>query len=54
MKVSQGKTVEIEDQPDPDVRVCFVGDSFVAGVGDPRHLGWAGRLAAQSQRKGRR
>ncbi|WP_067481299.1 DUF459 domain-containing protein [Actinomadura hibisca] len=31
-----------------DLRVCFVGDSFVAGVGDPRHLGWAGRLAARA------
>ncbi|MBF6356682.1 G-D-S-L family lipolytic protein [Nocardia higoensis] len=29
-----------------DLRLCFVGDSFVAGVGDPRRLGWAGRLAA--------
>lgn len=29
-----------------DVRVCFVGDSFVAGVGDCEFLGWAGRLAA--------
>ncbi|WP_040800016.1 GDSL-type esterase/lipase family protein [Nocardia higoensis] len=29
-----------------DLRVCFVGDSFVAGVGDPHRLGWAGRLAA--------
>ncbi|MBM4472879.1 G-D-S-L family lipolytic protein [Rhodococcus hoagii] len=31
-----------------DVRVCFVGDSFVAGVGDSEFLGWAGRLAAGS------
>ena len=31
-----------------DVRVCFVGDSFLAGVGDPGHLGWTGRLAAGS------
>ncbi|GAB4083142.1 G-D-S-L family lipolytic protein [Modestobacter muralis] len=31
-----------------DVRVCAVGDSFVAGVGDPDHLGWVGRLAARS------
>ncbi len=37
-----------------DLRVCFVGDSFVAGVGDPEHLGWAGRLAAGSSRAGRR
>ncbi|MEU7763805.1 GDSL-type esterase/lipase family protein [Nocardia sp. NPDC049190] len=35
-----------------DVRVCFVGDSFVAGVGDPRCLGWAGRLAAMSHAEG--
>ncbi|GAB2627272.1 GDSL-type esterase/lipase family protein [Prescottella soli] len=32
-----------------DVRVCFVGDSFVAGVGDSEFLGWAGRLAAGAQ-----
>jgi acyl-CoA thioesterase-1 len=35
-----------------DLRVCFVGDSFVAGVGDPEHLGWTGRLAATSERGG--
>jgi len=35
-----------------DLRVCFVGDSFVAGVGDPEHLGWAGRLCAGSERAG--
>ncbi|MET8773837.1 GDSL-type esterase/lipase family protein [Nocardia sp. NPDC004654] len=29
-----------------DLRICFVGDSFVAGVGDPRCLGWVGRLGA--------
>lgn len=29
-----------------DLRVCAVGDSFVAGVGDPEHRGWVGRLAA--------
>ncbi len=35
-----------------DLRVCFVGDSFVAGVGDPEHLGWTGRLCARSEREG--
>ncbi|RBY88410.1 GDSL-type esterase/lipase family protein [Blastococcus sp. TF02A-26] len=35
-----------------DLRVCFVGDSFVAGVGDPEHLGWTGRLAAASEGAG--
>ncbi|NEQ32545.1 MAG: lipase [Leptolyngbya sp. SIO4C5] len=27
-----------------DVRICFIGDSFVNGTGDPDCLGWAGRL----------
>jgi lysophospholipase L1-like esterase len=31
-----------------DVRVCCVGDSFVAGVGDPAALGWVGRLWGRS------
>ena len=30
----------------PDLRVCFLGDSLVAGVGDPDGLGWVGRLVA--------
>jgi lysophospholipase L1-like esterase len=29
-----------------DLRVIFVGDSFVAGVGDPTGQGWVGRLVA--------
>lgn len=29
-----------------DLRVIFVGDSFVAGVGDATALGWVGRVAA--------
>ncbi|BDT93418.1 hypothetical protein IFM12275_33940 [Nocardia sputorum] len=35
-----------------DLRVCFVGDSFVAGVGDPGCLGWAGRLASAAHAEG--
>lgn len=35
-----------------DIRVCFIGDSFVAGFGDPHHLGWVGRLAAGSDAAG--
>jgi MFS family permease len=27
-------------------RVCFVGDSYVAGFGDPEHRGWVGRVVA--------
>jgi acyl-CoA thioesterase-1 len=29
-----------------DVRVCFAGDSLVAGTGDESALGWVGRVAA--------
>lgn len=29
-----------------DIRICFVGDSFVNGTGDETALGWAGRLCA--------
>ena len=27
-----------------DIRICFIGDSFVNGTGDETALGWAGRL----------
>ncbi|MBD1860400.1 MULTISPECIES: GDSL-type esterase/lipase family protein [Trichocoleus] len=29
-----------------DIRICFVGDSFVNGTGDPECLGWTGRICA--------
>ncbi len=32
--------------------MCFLGDSFVASVGDPAHLGWVGRLAARAETGG--
>ncbi|WP_233608202.1 GDSL-type esterase/lipase family protein [Nocardia stercoris] len=35
-----------------DIRICFVGDSLVAGVGDRTALGWPGRLAARAQAVG--
>src|ERR1700749_2420653 len=35
-----------------DIRVCFVGDSYVAGVGDTTGLGWVGRLGAHSHARG--
>ena len=31
-----------------DVRICVVGDSFVNGVGDPKALGWVGRVVART------
>jgi acyl-CoA thioesterase I len=35
-----------------DRRVCFIGDSYVAGVGDPEHWGWVSRVVAESHRDG--
>lgn len=35
-----------------DIRICFVGDSFVNGIGDERALGWAGRLCAAANARG--
>jgi acyl-CoA thioesterase I len=33
-----------------DVRMCVVGDDYVTGYGDPRALGWVGRVAARTPR----
>ena len=33
----------------PQLRVCVVGDELVAGIGDPRALGWAGRVAVRTR-----
>ncbi|MFX0538081.1 GDSL-type esterase/lipase family protein [Ornithinimicrobium sp. Y1847] len=37
-----------EDGP-RDIGLCFVGDGFVAGYGDPRALGWVSRVVGRSQ-----
>jgi lysophospholipase L1-like esterase len=31
-----------------DVRICVVGDSLVTGYGDPKALGWLGRVVART------
>lgn len=36
----------------PDVRVCVLGDSFTAGVGDPTGAGWVGPVAAAARSAG--
>ncbi|MBC6430061.1 lipase [Nostoc sp. HG1] len=36
----------------PEVRICFVGDSFVNGTGDSECLGWTGRVCANANKKG--
>nr|WP_290227257.1 GDSL-type esterase/lipase family protein [Trichocoleus desertorum] len=35
-----------------DIRICFVGDSFVNGTGDPHCLGWTGRVCATVAHQG--
>lgn len=35
-----------------EVRICFIGESFVNGAGDPECLGWAGRICVNANRKG--
>jgi len=35
-----------------DLRICFVGDSFVAGVNDRECFSWTGRLSALAHRRG--
>ncbi|RUS95236.1 hypothetical protein DSM106972_091130 [Dulcicalothrix desertica PCC 7102] len=36
----------------PEVRICFVGESFVNGTGDPECLGWTGRVCVGANQKG--
>lgn len=35
-----------------DIRICFIGDSYVQGTGDDECLGWAGRLCTSARRAG--
>jgi len=36
------------DREPTEVRVCVVGDELVAGAGDPKGLGWTGRVVART------
>jgi len=36
----------------PDIRVCFLGDSFTLGTGDDLGLGWPGRVLAAERGRG--
>src|SRR5580704_12608871 len=35
-----------------EMRICFIGDSFVSGAHDGECLGWAGRISAAARRRG--
>src|SRR6266850_2518277 len=34
------------------MRICFIGDSFVSGAYDEDCLGWAGRISSDARRRG--
>ncbi len=34
------------------LRICFIGESFINGTGDPEYLGWTGRVCQDANRKG--
>lgn len=34
-----------------DIGLCFVGDGFVAGYGDPKALGWVSRVVGRTERQ---
>ncbi len=34
------------------IGLCFIGDSFVAGLGDPKALGWVSRVVARTPHAG--
>jgi lysophospholipase L1-like esterase len=34
-----------------DIRIHFIGDSYINGTGDPQYLGWPGRVCAASNGK---
>lgn len=36
----------------PHMRICFLGESFVNGTGDPTYLGWAGRICLDAHQRG--
>jgi acyl-CoA thioesterase-1 len=40
------------DRTRPDIRVCFLGDSFMLGAGDDSGLGWVGRVLAAERGRG--
>ena len=35
-----------------DIRICFIGESFINGTGDSTHLGWTGRCCVALSQQG--
>lgn len=47
MQFTPSAEFQIHDGP-RDIGVCFVGDGFVAGYGDPKALGWVSRVVGRT------
>ena len=41
-------TFTVADDGRRDIGLCFVGASLTAGFGDPKALGWVGRVVSRS------
>ncbi|MEO1376485.1 MAG: GDSL-type esterase/lipase family protein [Cyanobacteria bacterium J06635_10] len=42
----------MNSQPLKEMRICFIGESFVNGTGDYEYLGWTGRICQDAFSKG--
>lgn len=49
---SNPKLIFVNLRHTPQIRICFVGESFVNGTGDPEYLGWTGRICVNANKKG--
>ncbi|AUT02958.1 lipase [Nostoc sp. CENA543] len=43
---------DVNDKYKSQIRICFLGESFVNGTGDPEYLGWTGRICVNAHKKG--
>lgn len=51
MEFTPSAEFQVTDGP-RDIGVCFVGDGFVAGYGDPKALGWVSRVVGRTPTHG--
>jgi lysophospholipase L1-like esterase len=41
----------VTEKSKKQIRICFLGESFVNGTGDPEYLGWTGRICVNANKK---
>ncbi|WP_414545471.1 GDSL-type esterase/lipase family protein [Nostoc sp. CCY0012] len=44
--------LNVTEKSGREIRICFLGESFVNGAGDPDCLGWTGRICVNANKKG--